>query len=192
MSDEPYIAISKAGFDADTADAKDLKFDSRLDTFKIKKTGRLILNVPAQRINDGERYEYFARWRHQLGYRPFYHPKANRIDYWDPIGTPASYYLNDELEEALPPAGAFSPPLYIAEQGDVLITEEQIVLRVVSKYIDLFPPATPFIDRMAYQIYVDFTVFYNRADPIPRDMAIGDETWDDLLMESGEKLFIEG
>jgi len=156
----PRISIARDGYDAQSGHPKDFKVDSRFDTFKVYKTGTLLLECPSVIAQTDTRTVYFE---HNLGYIPFF--------------TPLVPYTTN-LHNIYFSGGGYTIPTNInvsnlSEYNFARVistsSDEEEVVRVwvtsTRLYLQLFRQnyygSTTFEER---NITMNYTIFYNRVD----------------------------
>ncbi len=160
------IKVSKAGVNVETAANKDLLISSNLDTFKIARTGSLVISLPVDTVNASNVIRE-ATYAHGLGYTPFFAPLTRGViygiddyfggDYQDRLENGGDYVLND-IEEVRIPAAGYSPAI-AAEMVGVFIDATNLVLRV--NRFSIMPGDVIFGARKCTLYY---TIFHNRVD----------------------------
>lgn len=150
------IKVAKSGFDAKTAEAKNLKFDSTYDSFKVFHADQLQIVLGSETLNSSSS-TYTASFTHDLGYIPFFLPLAREVEYLDDLASGGDYSVND-LSEVDIPYGGYSPPS-TGEIALVYVTISEIILQIY-RY-NSFPIDQDFGVRLAS---VNFTLFYNQVD----------------------------
>jgi hypothetical protein len=160
------IKVSKEGVDVKTAANKDLLISSEFDTFKIAKTGSLVISLSAETVNFSEVIRE-ATYAHGLGYVPFYGPLTRGVlygldeylggDYAGKLENGGDYILND-IEEVRIPAVGYSPAI-AGESVGVFVSSTNLILRV--KRFNAMPEDVKFGARKCTLYY---TIFHNRVD----------------------------
>ena len=125
--------------------------DSRFDSFKIFKTGTLVLNLPEEVVpTNADSVVHTAVIEHNLGYPPVFLPEATVG--WG-INIEEDFILNDNL-------GSIGAPYTIGIDGephiDVFVDSENLYLRYTR-------PSYSFMDKEygAGSITMYYTIFYN-------------------------------
>ena len=145
--------LGKGDVDVRTAFPSDNSMDSRFDSLKIFKTGKLELKVYEETFGISEAYHvYTAEFEHNLGYAPVYLPEAGVGWALDSSLEDDSFIVNDNLGK-LPAgyAGINSAPVL-----DVYVDSDKLYLRLWRFANDW---STRHYDEVTITLY--YTIFYN-------------------------------
>lgn len=168
MSSTPIIKISKPGTDLSSALDKDLVYTSKFDTFKIRKTGTLTLNLPSETFGAWSPGGFTTYTQHETSYTHnigdicFFLPRAlGEVAY---VGTDVinggNYVVNDLEEDDI---SRFLPDYFYGistiETVQLVISNSKLTLKVVRE--NYLVEDVTFGARTAT---VNYTIFYNRAD----------------------------
>lgn len=152
---KPSIIVAKSGHSI-TDEYYNMKIDSRFDTYKVKNSGTLSYNLPAETLN-GEVKTYTTSYAHGLGYVPLVMPYIKGALYQDDLASGGDWIVNDVSEIDLP-KGAYSPPL----------AGEEAYIRVDGTNVQLFVRRYEYLgtdtDFGARKVSLYYTCFYNRLN----------------------------
>lgn len=158
MSENFGIKISRLGVDVKTASLKELIYSSQFDTQKIKKTGTLTLDLPAETLdlNFGS-VSREAKVPHGCNYIPLFLPRISGIAVYtdNQVTNGGSYTVNDLEDNDIPIYGYGG---MVLELVDVLVDSTDLILRVTR---ESFANPVLFGQRTATFFY---TIFHNKVD----------------------------
>lgn len=161
----PFVTVAKDGYNAKTGHPKDMKLDSRFDTFKIYKTGTLTLNAPEVTTTEaGEVDTRTAYFEHNLGYIPFYTPL---VPYQNELHF---IYFNRFGEDIIP------EPVNVSNLSDFTLSNilatspwvsERILVYITSTRLYLVFKREGYYGGITFPartINMKYTIFHNRVD----------------------------
>lgn len=162
------IAITKDGVDADFAQPKDYVFTTQFDTYKLKETATITLNIPAESltttVSDSASSEYEQAYEHGLDYVPVVSPSVRLLYIYD---QPSPVNVNEIVNGGgYPPPGAFD--VFPPNEGVYIGTDStSVYLKVVRWSPFFYDPVTPannVTNFDAKTVNVNVNIFYNRVD----------------------------
>ncbi len=159
------IKISKKGVDVKSAGYKDLILSSQFDTFKVRRTGTLTLNLPQEIFPAWEQGEdpsnneitRYVSYTHNIGDIAFFYPLQPLIVAYigvSEVTNGGSYNVADIEERDWFPS-SHEP----TEEVTVLQLANEIRLQVERYHYDNFP-----VTFGARTVTLDYTIFHNRVD----------------------------
>ncbi len=168
------IKVSKEGVDVKTASNKDLLISSEFDTFKVFRTGSIVLNMPNETLSE-EQKSYTATYTHNLGYVPAALPIVSISGFagnvapidenWWETGrykVTSPYIVNDISDIIVNPGIWGAGPTFVHEGIRTEINSTQ--LKLIIDRVCFLGPFGGEIEFTASQATLYYTIFHNRVD----------------------------